>query len=245
MHEEQEEDYGAALETTAKLLAEDATDESSWGELERLARVANAEARLAEIYAGELEKITADEPATARLSYRTGELFEMQKDVDRALKFYRRAYAFDPEAKNGTFDAVDRLLRTSGRASERVRLHREALDYKNDPQARLAALHTIALIEETELHDDAASIETYRAALDVDEGDLHALDALSRLYARTESWRALVELDAPARRAERVAGGRGALSHGARAALAGQARRARSGNRRAPGGGGANATGSE
>ena len=46
MHEEQEENYSAALETTAKLLAEDATDESTWGELERLARVANAEARL-------------------------------------------------------------------------------------------------------------------------------------------------------------------------------------------------------
>ncbi|MGH7298324.1 MAG: tetratricopeptide repeat protein, partial [Polyangiaceae bacterium] len=76
MHEEQEENYSAALETTAKLLSEDPTDEPTWGELERLARVANAEARLAEIFAGELEKITADEPATARLAQRTGELFE-------------------------------------------------------------------------------------------------------------------------------------------------------------------------
>src|SRR6516162_11249724 len=52
MHEEQEENYAASLETTALLLAEDATDEATWGELERLARVANAEARLAEIFAG-------------------------------------------------------------------------------------------------------------------------------------------------------------------------------------------------
>jgi len=49
LHEEQEEDYKAALETTAKLLAEDVTDSSTWSELERLARVANAEGRLAEI----------------------------------------------------------------------------------------------------------------------------------------------------------------------------------------------------
>ena len=92
---------GAALETTALLLAEDATDEGTWAELERLARVANAEGRLADVYAGELEKIASDEPATARLAKRTGELFEAQKNVDRALAFYRRAYAFDPESGAG------------------------------------------------------------------------------------------------------------------------------------------------
>ena len=68
LHEEQEENYAAALEVTAQLLAEDVTDEVTWAELERLARVANAEARLAEIYARELEKVSSDEPATARLA---------------------------------------------------------------------------------------------------------------------------------------------------------------------------------
>jgi tetratricopeptide (TPR) repeat protein len=203
MHEEQEENYSAALETTAKLLAEDSTDESTWGELERLARVANAEARLADIFAGELEKITADEPSTARLAQRTGELFEMHKDVDRALSFYRRAHAFDPEAKNGTFEAIDRLLREAGRPRDRVQLFRDSLDYKHDAAERLAALHTIALIEEAELHDDAAAIETYRATLEVDDEDAHGLEALSRLYARTERWRDLADMTR--RRAEQAA----------------------------------------
>jgi tetratricopeptide (TPR) repeat protein len=203
MHEEQEENYEAALETTAKLLAEDPADEGTWGELERLARVANAEGRLAEIYAGELTKITSDEPATARLAKRTGELFEAQKNVERALSFYRRAHAFDPEAKDGTFNAIDRLLRAAGRPKDRVQLYRDALDAIRDPQRRLSALHTIALLEETELGDDVAAIETYRAALDADEGDYHALDALSRLYARTNRWRDLAELTR--RRAEQSA----------------------------------------
>ncbi len=203
MHEEQEENYSAALETTAKLLAEDSTDESTWGELERLARVANAEARLAGIFAGELEKITADEPSTARLAKRTGELFEMHKDIDRALSFYRRAHAFDPEAKNGTFEAIDRLLREAGRPRDRVQLFRDALDYKHEAAERLEALHTIALIEEAELHDDAAAIETYRATLEVDDEDAHGLEALSRLYARTERWRDLADMTR--RRAEQTA----------------------------------------
>ena len=205
MREEQEEDYRAALETMAKLLSEDVTDESTWAELERLARVANAEARLAEIFAAELEKLSSDEPATARLAQRTGELFETQKEIDRALKFYRRAYTFDPEAKNGTFDAVDRLLREAGRAAERVRHHREALDHKSEPQARdaSAAHHRRRKSRSRELHDDAAAIDSYRAALEVDEGDMLGLDALSRLYARTENWRALADLTR--RRAEQSA----------------------------------------
>jgi tetratricopeptide (TPR) repeat protein len=203
MHEEQEENYDSALETTAKLLGEDPSDEGTWAELERLARVANAEGRLAEIYAGELTKVTADEPATARLARRTGELFEAQKNVERALSFYRRAYAFDPEATDGTFQAIDRLLGAAGRPRDRVKLYRDSLDYVRDAHDRLAALHTIAALEETELHDDAAAIETYRATLDVDEGDYHALDALSRLYARTERWRDLADLTR--RRAEQSA----------------------------------------
>ncbi|MGD0674749.1 MAG: tetratricopeptide repeat protein [Polyangiaceae bacterium] len=203
LHEEQEENYGSALETTALLLGEDPTDESTWSELERLARVANSETRLAQIYAQELEKVTADEPAIARLARRTGELFEAQHEIERALHFYRRAYAFDPEADAGSFAAIDRLLRQASRPAERVTLYRESLDYKSIPQERLRALHVIARIQETELADDAAAIETYRIALDVDEGDLAALDALARLYARAERWRDLADL--ARRRAEQSA----------------------------------------
>ncbi len=194
MQEEQEEDYSAALETTAKLLAEDRLDEGTWAELERLARVSSGEARLAEIFAGALAEITADEPATARLSKRTGELFESLGDVDRALSFYRRAYAFDPEGHDGSFEAMDRLLRAHGRARERAALVRESLDYLSDPADRLSALHTIATIEETDLHDPSAAIDTYRACVETDEGDVVALDALARLYAQTERWRELADL---------------------------------------------------
>jgi tetratricopeptide (TPR) repeat protein len=203
MQEEQEEDYAAALETTAKLLAEDRLDEGTWAELERLARVSSGEARLAEVFAGALAEITADEPATARLSKRTGELFEALGDVDRALAFYRRAYEFDPEGRDGSFESMDRLLRAHGRARERAALVRESLDYLSEATARLDALHTIAAIEETDLHDASAAIDTYRACVETDEGDAVALDALSRLYGQTERWRELADLTR--RRAEDTA----------------------------------------
>ncbi|HEV3193896.1 MAG TPA: tetratricopeptide repeat protein, partial [Polyangiaceae bacterium] len=203
LHEEQAENYNAALETTALLLGEDISDETTWAELERLARVANAQVRLAEIYAHELGKIIADEPATAQLAKRAGELFEAQNDVDRALEFYRRAYAFNPEQSAESFVAIDRLLQAAGRPGARVQLYREALDYKNDPVERLQALHTIARLLEAELGDESGAIDTYRAALEVDERDVSALGALSGLYTRAERWRELAHL--VRRRAEQSA----------------------------------------
>ncbi|MBX3189348.1 MAG: tetratricopeptide repeat protein [Labilithrix sp.] len=203
LHEEQEENYKAALEVTAKLLAEDVTDESSWSELERLARVANAEDRLAEIYAAELEKIASDEPSTARLAFRTGELFEAQKQGARALAFYRRAYAFSPEEEQAAFHAIDRLLAQGSKPAERVALYRDALEYRTAPEERVATLHAIAKIEEEELSDDDAAVATHRSILDVDETDAPALDALARLYTRRERFRDLADLHR--RRAEQSA----------------------------------------
>jgi len=203
LHEEQEENYEAALDVTAKLLGEDLTDESTWAELERLARVANAEERLAEVYAGELDKIASDEPSTARLAHRTGELFEAQKKAPRALHFYRRAYTFSPEEEQGAFAAIDRLLTEGAKPVERVALYRDALEYRTDPESRIATLHTIAKIEEEELAGDDDAIATHRSILDVDETETPALDALARLYTRRERFRDLADLQR--RRAEQSA----------------------------------------
>lgn len=202
LHEEQEENYDAALGVTAKLLHEDPTSESTWAELERLARVINAEKRLAEIFATELDGISADEPATARLAHRTGELFESQGDHERALGWFRRAYKFDPEAQQEAFSAIDRVLTRLSRPADRVALYREALEYRDEDAARVATLHAIATIEEDDLHDEDAAIQTYRSILDVQETELSALESLTRLYVRRERFRDLADLHR--RRAEQA-----------------------------------------
>jgi len=203
LEEEQSDDLKAALEVTARLLAEDVADEATWAELERLARAANSEARLAQVYASELEKATSDDPATAKLSARTGELFEQLGDVDRSLVFFRRAYAFSPEEQTVAFSAIDRLLTKANRPNERVSLYREALDHRNDPADRVKTLHVIATLQEKDLGDDAAAIETYRAAVDAEDTDVTSLDALSRLFAKSSRWSDLA--DHLRRRAEQSA----------------------------------------
>src|SRR5690606_31518772 len=53
IHEEQKEDYSAALEITATLLHDDPSDVLTVEEMERLAKVAGAQVRLAELFAAE------------------------------------------------------------------------------------------------------------------------------------------------------------------------------------------------
>jgi golgin subfamily B member 1 len=192
LYEEQLEDYGAALETTAKLLSENIGDEAVWAELERLARVGSSHARLAEIFATELSKVEHDDESTARLSARTGEIYAAEGKLTEALRWYRRAHAFEPESEV-LFGAIDGLLVKEERHAERVDLLKAALDYRNGAP-RLELLHTIAELEETKLERADDAIESYRAALDVDPHDELALDRLGRLYEKLERHRDLAEL---------------------------------------------------
>ena len=193
LHEEQEENYVAALETVAALLHDDLADEETWAECERLAKVAGAEARLAAIYAKELDAVAADEPHTAKLARRTGELYASLGEVERALVYYRRALAYAPESRE-VFAAVDGLLVKSERPEERVALYRGALDHRTEPGDRLGLLHVVAELEEGPLGRPERAIETYRAAIDEEPRDTRSLDALTRLYRVAKQWRDLAEL---------------------------------------------------
>ena len=192
LHEEQLEDYRSALETVAKLLHEDLSDEGVWAELERLAKVASAERRLAEIYAGELMELSGDDEPSAKLCRRTGEIYADLGEVAEALRWYRRAHEFTPESRE-LFSAIDGLLVKEKRPSERIELYRASLDHR-DGKERLSALHTIAELERRELGQPAAAIETYRAALDVDDNDSRSLDALTELYRELDRPRDLSDL---------------------------------------------------
>lgn len=206
LHEEQLEDYTAALETVALLLHDDLSDENVWRELSRLAKVAGAERRLAAIYAKELDALEGDDPSSAKLCRRTGELFADFGETESALKWFRRAHAFEPESRE-LFETIDKLLVAESRHAERAELYRAALDWLTGTE-RSEALHTIARIERGELRQPERAVETYRAALEVDERDEKALEALTELYRELGSDRDLADLYL--RRAEMAEGGEAA-----------------------------------
>jgi tetratricopeptide (TPR) repeat protein/Tfp pilus assembly protein PilF len=183
LYEEQLEDYGAALETVAKRLREEPTDEDIRAEVERLGRVLGdeSERRVAEIFASALEEVTADEPSTASLAARTGELFASVEDNDKALSWYRRAYDFEPESKE-LFDAIDALLIKLQRRQERIDHYRAALDHTFEDETRVGYMHTVAALHR-ELEQQDEAIATLTELLDIDERNDQALDALTELFA--------------------------------------------------------------
>lgn len=54
--------------------------------------------------------------------------------------------------------------------------------------------YKIAELQEGVLNNSDAAIETYLAVLDLDSEDQFALDALEKLYARTENWKELINI---------------------------------------------------
>lgn len=193
IHEEQKEDYASALEITATLLRDDPSDISTIEEMERLAKVAGAELRLAELFATEVGRVEEVDEPIARLCSRAGEIFAQNERDEEALGLYRRALGYEPDSVE-LFQAIDTLLKKAGTARERVQLYREALEHRYEPEAKQELLHVIAELEEGKLGNVDAAIEAHRLAIEADEGNTASLDALTRLYRQTERWDDLVEL---------------------------------------------------
>lgn len=192
LYEEQQEDYLAALDTTACLLDDDLADEDTVSELERLAKVAGANAKLAEIYSARLGDQPIEDEPSLRLARRLGELYTELGTPDQALVYYRRALEFEPQNRK-LFDAVDAILQETKQHAARVALYRESLENRFEAADRLEALHVIARLETNELSQPDQAIETYREALEVDESNLPALDALTQLYRQRKRWNDLAE----------------------------------------------------
>lgn len=196
LHEEQQEDFGAALDVHAKLLADDPFDADTRDELERLAKVAGAEARLASIYASVLDGLVDETDDSAALALRTGRLYDGLGDVERALTLYRRALAFAPGESPAAFAALDGLFVRTSRPGERVALYRASLEHRFEPAARVAALHTIADLEENERGDAEAALAAHREAREIDPDDVRSTSAVERLLragARHEELAAFYE----------------------------------------------------
>ena len=193
IYEEQTEEFGEALETVALLFQEDPADEATQVELERLAKVSSSQPRLAEIYAGILGKIVSDDIVSAKLAHRTADLYLAIDSAERALEFYSRAYAFDPE-NSALFMEVDALLQRLSKYADRVALYRKALEHQYDFGARIESLHIIAELQRGPLNDVPAAIGTLREALEIDDAHPVTLDVLAALYRQQGQFQDLAQL---------------------------------------------------
>jgi len=119
-------------------------------------------------------------------------LVDEVKRIDDALKTYRAVY----EAEDDNADALaalERLYRQTSRFADLLGIYEKRRDLATDGEEKKAIQYEIAKLYETEIHDVARAIETYRAVLDDEPTAPRALAALDVLYAQTEQWEPFVE----------------------------------------------------
>jgi tetratricopeptide (TPR) repeat protein len=181
-YEEQLEDYPMALETVARRLRDEPGDEQIWEKIESLGRVigAGADLRIAEIFSSALQDVGADDPKTAELCRKTGELFAMASKREESLKWYRRAHQFSPDSDD-LFEAIDGLLIELERKEERVEHHQAGVDQALDGERRVRHLHVIAKLQR-ELGRNDEAIGTLEELKTQAPDDGSALDMLTQLY---------------------------------------------------------------
>ncbi|MBP7288872.1 MAG: tetratricopeptide repeat protein [Nannocystaceae bacterium] len=140
----------------------------SWSELaQTLARIVPLEA----------------EPAAQAETYL--DLAETQEvrlgDVEGAVESYRRVLEIDSDSPTA-LDALSRLHEQRQDYGELVLALERRAAISEDPDERLRLRKHAGYVQEVNLADANAAIETYRAILSDEPGDLDALQSLERLY---------------------------------------------------------------
>ncbi len=118
-------------------------------------------------------------------------------DVPRAIATYKKLLETDPATPASVRRAGNSLARLYEETEAWGDLRdvtRKQSEWAEDPAERRALLAQVAGLEEQQLDDRRAAINTWRDVLADSPGDTAALAALERLYLLGERWRDLVEI---------------------------------------------------
>lgn len=108
-------------------------------------------------------------------------------DAPRAIGEYRNVLAIEPDNRQA-LDALEALYDATGAPLDLVEILERKAELAAELPERKVLLERIAGIQEHELEDAEAAIETWRRLMLEDERDETALDNLERLYRNTERW---------------------------------------------------------
>jgi golgin subfamily B member 1 len=165
-------------------------DEQSQADIERAAAATGNWEAVIGAYKG---AVTAAEDAgdgytESALRLKLGRvLVDQVSRVDDALSQYRAVYEKEPD--NATaLQALEQLYRHTERWKDLLDVYAKKRELANDPEERKRILYEIARLQEAQMGDSAAAIETYQAVLEDDPADGTALAALDALYAKTKAW---------------------------------------------------------
>jgi tetratricopeptide (TPR) repeat protein len=194
----------SAIEIYRDVLANDASNPTALGALERLlesskhqASVADilepiyrdggASARLVDVYEIQAHHATAPERRLALFN----EIAKLQEfslsDLSGAFESYARAFREDPGYPKSRVE-LERISAAVGGSDALASVYEQVVATLDDPQLATALLLRAAEIREEDLGQVDRAIEHYEKVLQIDEEHHHSADALERLFQQAERY---------------------------------------------------------
>jgi tetratricopeptide (TPR) repeat protein len=204
------EDLPAAIEVYRDILGTDPSNSQTLAALEMVLADGQYESEIASIlepiyegagdfenlhrmYEVQLTKLT-DPGDRQSMHQRLAELAEQQLyDQARAFSWWGRALVEDANSEIAGEEA-ERLAREAALWDEMVNVYTQVIERNTEDSLRKGALLRLARVYDAELGDAANAVETYLRALELEEQDAEALEALDRLYLNAGMYDELVEI---------------------------------------------------
>ena len=142
-----------------------------------------------------LERRTQIEPGEAvNIALRIGDVLRNELDrADDAVERFEDVLSYEP-GHEGALQRLAEIHGDQGRWIELVAIYIRAFGATHEIAKRIELARTIAQLQQETFADRDASMGWYRRVLELDPGDLDALDHLERLYRESEAWPELLRV---------------------------------------------------
>lgn len=168
-----------------------AADDRLRAVLERAAERADAWDELSQIFEARMAvPAVSDEERLVLLDKLAAIARDKLSKPDDAQRFYRRIIALDPTS-SAAMSSLEGIYTATRRWDDLAEVLRRRLEVEKDDQARLTTFRALARLQEEQLSDLDAAVQTYGAVLDLASDDAVALDALARIHRNRGNWSAL------------------------------------------------------
>ncbi len=185
------EDIGRAFEAQARALLINPEQDTTAGELERLASMQENWSRLGELFHEVADQLGQTELAR-EYRLRAARNEERLGNVSAAARNYERLLEMDPSDGEALL-AIDSLYRGAERWEELVGVFRRRIDLCSTEEESAALYAQLAQLQEQQLGRPEEAIASYREILVLDPTSEVALTNLDSLLTKTERWTELSE----------------------------------------------------
>ena len=193
IREHQLSDNEGAIAHYQKVLELDEQHLEAATALERLYQLSERYEELATIYQAKSRMLMSPDEQKDYL-YRAAMIYEelLERPQDAAL-VYHQALEIDPE----DLQSLNRLIELNLRLEKwekLLELYTHKADIVDDPDEKKDLYAEVGTVFERELKDHDKAIDSYQRILEIDPGDLNALQRLDQLYQTTENWEELLSV---------------------------------------------------